>query len=39
MKALIVDEEPWALLEMERLLAPYDWLTIIGQASSAPSHI
>jgi len=23
MKALIVDDEPWARFEMERLLAPY----------------
>jgi two-component system, LytTR family, response regulator len=39
MKALIVDDEPWALFEMQRLLAPYSWLTIIGQAASAAEAI
>src|ERR1700747_1226573 len=39
MKALIVDDEPWARFEMERLLAPYSWLTIIGQAASASEAI
>ena len=39
MKALIVDDEPWARFEMERLLAPYNWLTIIGQAASASEAI
>jgi two-component system LytT family response regulator len=39
MKALIVDDEPWALFEMQRLLAPYSWLTIIGQAASAAEAV
>ncbi|HEX4200945.1 MAG TPA: LytTR family DNA-binding domain-containing protein [Chthoniobacterales bacterium] len=39
MKALIVDDEPWARFEMERLLTPYSWLTIIGQAASASEAI
>jgi two-component system LytT family response regulator len=39
MKALIVDDEPWALFEMQRLLAPYSWLTIVGQAASAVEAI
>src|SRR5260370_37703375 len=39
MKALIVDDEPWARFEMERLLSPYSWLTIIGQAASAAEAI
>jgi two-component system LytT family response regulator len=39
MKALIVDDEPWARFEMERLLAPYNWLTIVGQAASASEAI
>src|ERR1700755_3149352 len=39
MKALIVDDEPWARFEMERLLAPYSWLTIVGQAASASEAI
>jgi len=39
MKALIVDDEPWALFEMQRLLAPYSWLMIIGQAASAAEAI
>ena len=39
MKVLIVDDEPWARFEMERLLTPYSWLTIIGQAASASEAI
>jgi two-component system LytT family response regulator len=39
MKALIVDDEPWARFEMERLLAQYSWLTVIGQAASAAEAI
>jgi two-component system, LytTR family, response regulator len=39
MKALIVDDEPWARFEMERLLAPHSWLTVIGQAASASEAI
>jgi CheY-like chemotaxis protein len=35
----IVDDEPWARFEIERLLTPYSWLTIVGQAASASEAI
>jgi two-component system LytT family response regulator len=34
MKALIVDDERRARDEMKRLLAPYSWIRIVGEASS-----
>src|ERR1700736_4788485 len=34
MRALIVDDERRARDEMQRLLAPYSWIEIVGEASS-----
>jgi two-component system LytT family response regulator len=34
MRALIVDDERRARNEMQRLLAPYSWIEIVGEASS-----
>lgn len=34
MKALIVDDEPLARRELRRLLAAFDWVEIIGEASN-----
>jgi len=34
MKALIVDDEPLARLELRRLLAPFSWVDIIGEAEN-----
>jgi two-component system LytT family response regulator len=34
MKALIVDDEPLARRELRRLLAAFDWIEIIGEASN-----
>jgi two-component system, LytTR family, response regulator len=34
MKALIVDDERRARNEMQRLLVPYSWIEIVGEASS-----
>jgi two-component system LytT family response regulator len=33
MKALIVDDEPLARRELRRLLAPFSWIEIVGEAS------
>lgn len=33
MKALIVDDEPLARRELRRLLAPFPWIDIVGEAS------
>jgi CheY-like chemotaxis protein len=33
MKALIVDDEPLARREPRRLLAPFSWVEIVGEAS------
>lgn len=33
MKALLVDDEPLARRELRRLLAPYPWVEIVGEAS------
>ena len=33
MKALIVDDEPLARRELRRLLAPFPWIEIVGEAS------
>lgn len=34
MKALIVDDEPLARRELRRLLADFDWIEIVGEASN-----
>lgn len=33
MKALVVDDEPLARRELRRLLAPFDWVYVVGEAS------
>jgi two-component system LytT family response regulator len=35
MKTLIVDDEPLARQELRRLLAPYGWIDIVGEAANA----
>jgi two-component system, LytTR family, response regulator len=34
MKALIVDDEPLARRELQRLLAPYAWVQVVGEAAN-----
>lgn len=33
MRALVIDDEPLARRELRRLLAPFDWVNIVGEAS------
>jgi two-component system LytT family response regulator len=33
MRALVVDDEPLARRELRRLLAPFDWVCVVGEAS------